>query len=184
MSLVESTRLESVPGSFQIAAVRAALRAQAEAPPPGRAAAVEARPAAPGVFARARVRAAAAFAPRPSRAAGARRRAATFRDLLAVRAVRRAVNGLSLAALVWVALHLVFPPAADPSDLREPHRFWTEVTKPFRFYEIASVDLGEPAAYEARQTRFGGGRRDTIVYGGFGADETHLRIEFYRVGVE
>lgn len=182
MSAVEWGRHHEGAGSSVISAMRARLQAQAVEH-------ARASPARPPLFG--------LFAGEPSKAIAAARpaamarsphaepaRAATFRDLLELSGFRRFGAVASGLAAIWVGFHLAAPPPPDPTELDEPHRFWSEVARPFEFYHVASSDLGEATRYQAKHTRFGGGRRDMLTYGSLGQDGQHLRIAFYRVGVE
>ena len=69
------------------------------------------------------------------------------------------------------------PKAAKPA--------WIEIAKPFRLFALEAPDWGrEPTTYTAQRHREGGGRRDNLTFGTFGADQPWLHLTLYRAGSE
>jgi hypothetical protein len=98
-----------------------------------------------------------------------------------------AATGATLGAGI-VAL-VEFPsapaPAMTPTPVA-PVSQWVEVRQPLAFFALPDTEFGrEPAAYEAQRNRLGGGRVDTLTFGGFGQDrKPYLRLSLYRIGAE
>lgn len=62
---------------------------------------------------------------------------------------------------------------------------WIDIPKPFRLFALNSPEWGrEPTSYTAQRHRDGGGRRDHLTFGAFGADRPWLHLTLYRTGME
>jgi hypothetical protein len=97
--------------------------------------------------------------------------------------------GVALAfssALVFSLLELPFAPQSTPStapNLAKPA--WIDIPRPFRLFALNSPEWGRaPASYTAERHRDGGGRRDHLTFGAFGADRPWLHLTLYRAGSE
>src|SRR6476661_330067 len=60
---------------------------------------------------------------------------------------------------------------------------WVEIQKPFRLFALNAPDWGRDLTYSAERHRDGGGRRDHLTFGKFGAT-AWLQITLYRPGME
>jgi hypothetical protein len=60
---------------------------------------------------------------------------------------------------------------------------WVEIQKPFRLFALNAPDWGRDLTYAAERHRDGGGRRDHLIFGKFGAT-AWLQITLYRPGME
>ncbi|MDB5571591.1 MAG: hypothetical protein JWN93_2774, partial [Hyphomicrobiales bacterium] len=100
---------------------------------------------------------------------------------LARRAAMTAGGGLWL----WVSWFLwtAGPTAPGAGAPLEPTSAWSDVSRPFELYMIASPDLADPTSYAAQRHK-GGGRRDTMTFGEAAGEGPHSRMTLYRVGAE
>jgi hypothetical protein len=105
--------------------------------------------------------------------------------------LRRVLIAVGIALLVSSALVfslLALPVAQQNTRIAAPHVVkpaWVEIAKPYRLFALNSPDWGrEPAAYTAQRHRDGGGRRDHLTFGTFGADQPWLHLTLYRIGSE
>jgi hypothetical protein len=72
-------------------------------------------------------------------------------------------------------------PAAAPHIVKPA---WAEIQKPFRLFALNAPEWGRESGYAAERHREGGGRRDHLTFGAFGADRPWLDLTLYRVGSE
>jgi hypothetical protein len=108
-----------------------------------------------------------------------------IRKMLAGPMARRAALAAGGALWAWVSWFLWTAGPKPPGEPfpSEPSGMWSDVTRPFELYRIASPDLEEPTSYVAQRHR-GGGRRDTMTFGDPAADTPHVRMTFYRPAEE
>ena len=86
-------------------------------------------------------------------------------------------------ALVLFLLELPESQQSGPASPPIVKPAWVEIQKPFRLFALASAEWGREASYAADRHREGGGRRDHITFGRFGAG-AWLQVTFYRPGAE
>ena len=87
-------------------------------------------------------------------------------------------------ALVYFLLTL--PEAQQDGAVTAPHMAkpaWVEIQKPFRLFALNAPEWGRDVAYAAERHRDGGGRRDRLTFGKFGAS-AWLQVTLYRPGFE
>jgi hypothetical protein len=120
-------------------------------------------------------------APQPTAEAGVLSRDDLHRVLIAVGIVL-------LGSLALIFSLLALPVAQQNVPVAAPHAsklVWVQITKPFRLFALVSSDWGrDPTTYTAERHRKGGGRRDDLTFGTFGADQAWLHLTLYRTGTE
>jgi hypothetical protein len=87
-------------------------------------------------------------------------------------------------ALVYVLLTL--PAPEQNGAVTAPHvgiPAWMEIQRPFRLFALNAPEWGRDLAYAADRHRDGGGRRDRLTFGKFGAS-AWLQVTLYRPGFE
>ena len=101
----------------------------------------------------------------------------------------RVLIAFGIALLLSVALVfslLTLPEAPQNGLAAAPHVLkpaWIEIQKPFRLFALNAPDWGRAPLYAAERHRDGGGRRDRLTFGEFGAG-AWLQITMYRPGRE
>jgi hypothetical protein len=105
--------------------------------------------------------------------------------------LRRVLTAVGIALFVSLALVfslLALPIAQQNTPVAAPHVVkpaWIEIAKPYRLFALNSPDWDrEPTIYTAQRHRDGGGRRDHLTFGTFGADQPWLHLTLYRTGQE
>ncbi|MBV8849662.1 MAG: hypothetical protein JOZ16_08775 [Methylobacteriaceae bacterium] len=86
-------------------------------------------------------------------------------------------------ALVFFLLEL---PASQPNGPAAPSIVkppWVDIQKPFRLFALNAPEWGREPVYTAERHRSGGGRRDQLSFGTFGAG-AWLQMTLYRPGAE
>ena len=89
-------------------------------------------------------------------------------------------------SVVLVFSLLMLPEAQLNGPVAAPHLVkpaWVEIQKPFRLFALNAPDWGRDLTYSAERHRDGGGRRDHLTFGKFGAT-AWLQITLYRPGME
>jgi hypothetical protein len=105
--------------------------------------------------------------------------------------LRRVLIAVGVALLFCVTLVLALwavpiPQQSGPSAApRVAKPAWIEIAKPLRLFALTAPEWGrEPTTYTAQRHRDGGGRRDNLTFGTFGADQPWLHLTLYRMGSE
>jgi hypothetical protein len=97
--------------------------------------------------------------------------------------IRRVLIACTLALLLSGAL---LPEAEQDGAVTAPHvakPAWVDIQKPFRLFALNAPEWGREPAYTAERNRAGGGRRDHLSFGTFGAG-AWLQVTLYRPGAE
>jgi len=92
---------------------------------------------------------------------------------------------LFAAALVLISGRDPAPIPPETQVIAAPPPEWVDIAHPLALFDLSAPQLARlPESYTARRNQQGGGRQDSLTFGGLDGSDPFFRLTLYRVGRE